>query len=240
MKFHSSEFESENDVAKAASGGNPQALEILALVEELGFTSSPPALRGPRARELWKKASDLGSPIAALSLGNMLEHGIGGKRDTQLAQALFKKAKAGGFVRKQDLRILGSDPSQFANLAKILIIDGSDQDYNKLSELLLSGGCEVHHAKQGKAAFEILANTSGFKLIFTELNLQIMNGLEFLKRIRSSDYATIPVVIYSSDASKENVAAVKSARVSGWLLKPVSKEKLNDLIKRLTGSRKAS
>jgi CheY-like chemotaxis protein len=240
MKFQCSEFESENDVAKAASGGNPQALEILALAEELGFTSSPPALRGPRARELWKKASDLGSPVAALSLGYMLEHGIGGKRDLQLAQTLFKKAKAGGFVRKQDLRVVGSGASPFGNLTKILIIDGSDLDYSKLSDLLSSGGCEVHHAKQGKAAFELLANHPGIKLIFTELNLQIMNGLQFLKRLRSSDYASIPVVVYSSDASKENVAAVKGARVSGWLLKPASKDKLNELMKLLTDSRKAS
>ena len=240
MKLRQSEFESEDDVTKAAGTGNLQALEILALVEELGFTSSPPALRAIRARELWKKAAELGSPVAALSLGYMLSKGLGGIKDTQLAEAHFKKARSGGFLRMQDLKDSAFKSSQFSKPTKILVLDGSDQDFLALSGLLASKKCEVHHVKQGKAALELLAKQPSFNLIFCELNLPIMGGLEFIKRLRSSDNASIPVVIYSSDSSKENIAAVKNVRVSGWLIKPASKEKIVDLMSRLNKSSKAS
>jgi CheY-like chemotaxis protein len=240
MKLRQSEFDSENDVTIAAGTGNLKALEILALVEELGFTSSPPALRASRARELWKKAADLGSPVAALSLGYMLEKGLGGKKDLQLAEAHFIKARSGGFLRKQDLKNSAFEHALFSKPTKILVLDASEQDFLALSGLLASKKCEVHHVKQGKDALELLAKQPGFNLIFCELNLPIMGGIEFLKRLRSSHYASIPVVIYSSDSSKENIAAVKNVRVSGWLLKPASKEKIVDLMTRLNKSSKAS
>ena len=119
-----------------------------------------------------------------------------------------------------------------------LVIDSHDLDIQRLIVLLKDHGCYVSHVKNGAQGLEFLSKSSDVKLIFTELGLQLMGGIEFLKRLRSSDNKDLPVVIYSSDASKEHIVEAKKQKIMGWLMKPVSKIKLDEIMKMVATTQK--
>ncbi len=235
MKPRITEYSSEEEVNRLAESGDPIALEIQALAMELGFKKvSSPNNHIKLAAELWKKASDLGSAKASFHLAHLLNSGAAGMVDKKLTAALFKKAEKGGFLTDREawLRIDANRKSS-AKLGRnhVLLIDSHEQDIERLGSLLKAHGCYLSHVKNGSAGLEFLAKNADVKLIFTELNQQLMGGIEFLKRMRSSDYKNLPVVVYSSDVSKEHIVEAKKLKIMGWLMKPVSKEKLNEIMK---------
>ncbi len=235
MKPRITEYSSEEEVNRLAESGDPIALEIQALAMELGFKKvSSPNNHIKLAAELWKKASDLGSAKASFHLAHLLNSGAAGMVDKKLTAALFKKAEKGGFLTDREawLRIDANRKSS-AKLGRnhVLLIDSHEQDIERLGSLLKAHGCYLSHVKNGSAGLEFLAKNADVKLIFTELNQQLMGGIEFLKRMRSSDYKNLPVVVYSSDVSKEHIVEAKKLKIMGWLIKPVSKEKLNEIMK---------
>jgi len=241
MKPKPVEFNSEEEVTRLAESGDPVALEILALATELGFThTSAPEEAPKRALELWQKASDKGSHKASFQLAYLLISGKAGTIDKKLSGLLFKRAEKGGFLTELDaLARLEANKKSSAKLGgHVLLIDSNEQDIQTLTSLLKAHGCYLSHVKNGSLGLEFLSQNSDVKLVFTELNLQLMGGLEFLKRMRSSDYRNIPVVVYSSDASKENIIKVKKQKVLGWLMKPVSKEKLDEIMKVVSQAQK--
>ena len=235
MKPRITEYSSEEEVNRLAESGDPIALEIQALAMELGFKKvSSPNNHIKLAAELWKKASDLGSAKASFHLAHLLNSGAAGMVDKKLTAALFKKAEKGGFLTDREawLRIDANRKSS-AKLGRnhVLLIDSHEQDIERLGSLLKAHGCYLSHVKNGSAGLDFLAKNADVKLIFTELNQQLMGGIEFLKRMRSSDYKNLPVVVYSSDVSKDHIVEAKKLKIMGWLMKPVSKEKLNEIMK---------
>lgn len=235
MKAKIKEYNSEEEVNRLAESGDPSALEIQALALELGFKKlSSPQDNMKQAAELWKKASDLGSAKASFHLAHLLNSGAAGMMDKKLSAALFKKAEKGGFVTDKEawLRVDANKKSS-AKLGSyhVLLIDSHEQDIERLGSLLKSHGCYLSHVKNGVLGLEFLAKNADVKLVFTELNLQLMGGIEFLKRMRSSDYKNLPVVVYSSEASKEHIVEAKRLKIMGWLMKPVSNEKLGEIMK---------
>ena len=235
MKPRITEYSSEEEVNRLAESGDPIALEIQALAMELGFKKvSSPNSHIKLAAELWKQASDLGSAKASFHLAHLLNSGAAGMVDKKLSAALFKKAEKGGFLTASEawLRIDANRKSS-AKLGSnhVLLIDSHEQDIERLGSLLKAHGCYLSHVKNGSAGLDFLAKNADVKLIFTELNQQLMGGIEFLKRMRSSDYKNLPVVVYSSDVSKDHIVEAKKLKIMGWLMKPVSKEKLNEIMK---------
>jgi CheY-like chemotaxis protein len=242
MKPKTIDYSSEEEVARLAESGDPVALEIMALATEFGFNPSASPLEDPkRAFELWKKASDLGSPKASFHLAQLLESGHGGHMDKKLSSALFKRAEKAGFLtEQQSYSRLQANKSSSAKIGgtHVLVIDSHDLDIQRLIVLLKDHGCYVSHVKNGAQGLEFLSKSSDVKLIFTELGLQLMGGIEFLKRLRSSDNKDLPVVIYSSDASKEHIVEAKKQKIMGWLMKPVSKIKLDEIMKMVATTQK--
>lgn len=101
----------------------------------------------------------------------------------------------------------------------VFLIDDDADDRELFAEALAAEHPSVlfEQAENGATAFEKLKSGS-FKpdLIFLDLNMPIMDGRTFLKKIKAEpDYQNIPVVIYSTSSSeidkqfaKENQAAL--------------------------------
>ncbi len=93
-------------------------------------------------------------------------------------------------------------------ISRILLIDDDDDDQlifrDALKETLFS--CECLVADNG---LEALAMLDGEKklpdMIFLDLNMPLMNGVEFLKRIKQhAVYKLIPVIIFSTSNSPDD------------------------------------
>jgi two-component system chemotaxis response regulator CheY len=59
-----------------------------------------------------------------------------------------------------------------------------------------------------------------FDIVLTELDLPGMSGLEFVSYIRQTLMSTVPVLVISGDASRENLVRLAQAGANGFLVKP--------------------
>jgi two-component system, chemotaxis family, chemotaxis protein CheY len=75
---------------------------------------------------------------------------------------------------------------------------------------------------------------SPYDVIICDLEMPVMNGLQFVKRLRElprSDLAQIPVLIVTGHSDEKNVQNAIKLGIHGFLIKPISKAAME---KRLT------
>ncbi len=72
---------------------------------------------------------------------------------------------------------------------------------------------------------------SGRRLVLLDLNMPRMNGLEFLRAIRSdSELSSIPVVVLTTSSDDGDRSETFSLNVAGYMLKPVGSSDFHDTI----------
>ena len=78
-------------------------------------------------------------------------------------------------------------------------------------------------AENGKEGLDLLTNLDKKDLpdfILLDINMPIMNGIEFLKRIKkASTLSTIPVIIHTTSSNVEDFNTCNSLGISGYFLK---------------------
>ncbi len=109
-----------------------------------------------------------------------------------------------------------------STLKKILVVD-DDPVVGKSFERVLSGkGYAVITARDGEEALRKLGSES-YDLVFTDIKMPGMNGLEVAERVKASQ-PWLPVVIITGYGTEANEARAEAAGVSGFLHKPLSPE----------------
>jgi CheY-like chemotaxis protein len=94
--------------------------------------------------------------------------------------------------------------------------DPEDQEFfiDVLHTVSATTGCYAV-ANGEEALFTLLEENFNPDYIFTDLNMPRMDGFEFIKNLRSIEkYRNIPVIVYSSDYSEEQIQKVKALGVS--------------------------
>ena len=70
-------------------------------------------------------------------------------------------------------------------------------------------------------------NGEKIDLIITDLHMPVMNGIEFIKAVRSSsDYKMIPILFLTTESQTEKKLEAKEAGATGWIIKPFVPAKL--------------
>ena len=131
------------------------------------------------------------------------------------------------------------------SLKSVLIIDDSDLDI-QLAEILFKRWTPIEKvimAADGEEALAILQDKldTGESIpdyIFIDLNMPGMDGFEFLDKIcpmkiSRKELQNMRVIIYTSSMSENDQAKVQSYFcVDEYLIKPLTREKLMDLMSR--------
>jgi two-component system, chemotaxis family, chemotaxis protein CheY len=81
---------------------------------------------------------------------------------------------------------------------------------------------EADNGQAGLTAFE----SQSFDIVLTDWNMPVMDGLTFLKEIRTRN-KDIPVVMITTEAERGRVVTAIEAGVSDYLVKPFTAESLN-------------
>jgi len=121
---------------------------------------------------------------------------------------------------------------------KILVVDDFPTMRRIIRNLLKDLGFEnVDEAEDGVMAFDKL-QASSFDLVVSDWNMPNMDGLELLKKIRADDtLSSMPVLMVTAEAKKENIIAAAQAGASGYVVKPFTaatlEEKLNKIFEQL-------
>lgn len=126
------------------------------------------------------------------------------------------------FVMKTDSVILVVD--DFSTMRKI-----ATKMLNKL------GFEHVFQATSGREALEKLQREQ-IDVVLTDWNMPGMSGIELLEKIRSSNrYATIPVILITAEAEKQNIVTAIKKGASGYVLKPFNIERLQNALEKNLG-----
>ena len=99
------------------------------------------------------------------------------------------------------------------------------------------GVAEVFEAENGEAALEIIRRGQTH-IVFADINMPRMNGLEFVKQAKAFDPALKIALITGYDYFDYVLTALKLG-VDDYILKPVSKDDVTELLLKLVEKRKA-
>jgi signal transduction histidine kinase/FixJ family two-component response regulator len=83
---------------------------------------------------------------------------------------------------------------------KVLVVDDDDDSRDILVQLLEGLGCQVQSARDGLAGLRA-AQRGGFQIIFTDIRMPVLDGLQMLSQLRTSETAAqVPVVAVSASS----------------------------------------
>lgn len=120
----------------------------------------------------------------------------------------------------------------------LLIVDDSSIIRKSLRKALSMADfdiAEVFEAGNGEEALRLVVSRS-IDLIFLDINMPVMNGVEFLRTLRSLDgYQHLPVLIISTEGSKIRYEELESFGIQGILRKPVRPEALTETVNIILG-----
>lgn len=92
---------------------------------------------------------------------------------------------------------------------------------------------ETFEAADGLLGIEQL-KTNKVDLIFLDINMPNMNGIEFLEHIRQVDeFQQIPVVVISTEGSNDRIQKLEELGITAFLRKPVTAEQIAELVNSL-------
>lgn len=106
------------------------------------------------------------------------------------------------------------------NLQKILIVDDNIENRNIIKEAL--NGFSIIEAENGDEAFYALTNSKDhISAIFLDTNMPVMNGYDFLYKLRSNDdFSAIPVIVTISEDIESSIVKALEAGANDLIKQP--------------------
>jgi len=119
-----------------------------------------------------------------------------------------------------------------------LIVDDSSVMRKIVERALRQAGLSlrnVFEASCGTEALELLRQNR-VDLILSDINMPHMDGLEFLRQLRTQNLAPdVPVVMITTESSEDQVHKAIVAGAQGYIRKPFTPEQVKDRILPLFG-----
>ncbi|MBE6725539.1 MAG: response regulator [Ruminococcaceae bacterium] len=127
--------------------------------------------------------------------------------------------------REQDVQTEEDSNSDLAGM-KILVAEDNDINWEIISMLMQMNGIECDRAENGQLAVDRIreAPADRYDLVFMDIQMPVMNGLDATKAIRALPVGhakTIPIIAMTADAFSENVAECLDAGMNGHIAKPI-------------------
>jgi len=117
------------------------------------------------------------------------------------------------------------DNSDIAGM-RVLVAEDNDINWEIINTLLDTHGIQATRAENGQVAVDAVASAQpgDFDLVFMDVQMPVMNGIEAAKAIRAlpdEAASTIPIIATTADAFSEDVARCMDAGMNGHIAKPI-------------------
>jgi two-component system chemotaxis response regulator CheY len=113
-----------------------------------------------------------------------------------------------------------------------LVVDDSAAIRQLVTFTVKEAGYEAIAAANGKDALGQMAR-SRVDLVITDLNMPEMDGIEFIKTIRSMpDYKFVPIVMLTTETQEAMKQEGRRSGASGWIVKPFTPQQLLEVIRK--------
>lgn len=128
-----------------------------------------------------------------------------------------------------------------SELNKILIVDDS-QLIHSMYRLVLNRykSCKIVDAMNGLEALDVLSKENDFNLILLDINMPVMNGLQFMEKIKNENiYKQIPIIVISTEGKEEDTLRALQLGAAGYVVKPFKPHMLYELIEKILSRKQA-
>lgn len=114
---------------------------------------------------------------------------------------------------------------------KALVVDDVAMNRSFIKSYLATRGFDVETAEDGLQALE-KTNSGSFDLIFSDIEMPNMNGLEFLRSVKQqSAYKSVPFVLLTTVDSEEVIKRAEKLGAVYYMVKPFNNEKMEEALK---------
>ncbi|QTA77947.1 Signal transduction response regulator, receiver domain-containing protein [Desulfonema limicola] len=117
----------------------------------------------------------------------------------------------------------------------IMVVEDVTSMRGLVAITLNTAGYHVVEACNGEDALKRLAEQK-VHMIISDVNMPSMNGLEFLKIIKSNpDYKFIPVVMLTTQGDETTKKKGQMAGAKAWIVKPFKPESILKVVQKIIG-----
>jgi two-component system, chemotaxis family, chemotaxis protein CheY len=117
------------------------------------------------------------------------------------------------------------EPNNDRTLGEALVVDDSKAMRMILSRILNSLGYTVHQAVDGLDGLEQLQTSEGIGLALVDWNMPQMDGIEFVRAVRSSDrFQHVRMLMVSSETDRSRIESALEAGADEYAMKPFDVE----------------
>ena len=123
---------------------------------------------------------------------------------------------------------------------RALIVDDSSVMRKIVERSLRQAGVELEKVVEASNGAEALTalNDNAVDLILCDINMPVMDGLEFVKQIAGVENAKgVPVVMITTEGSESHVVQALSAGARGYIRKPFTPDQLKEHVLPLLGKK---
>ena len=146
-----------------------------------------------------------------------------------VSKPLFKSTlydKINNLIGKESKSIEPEDDYSDLQGMNILVAEDNDINWEIISAMLTMFGITTERAENGRICLDMInaAEEGSYDLIFMDVQMPEMNGLDATRAIRKSENAwaaSVPIVAMTADAFSENVTECLNAGMNGHIAKPV-------------------
>ena len=113
---------------------------------------------------------------------------------------------------------------------KILTVDDSMTIRSIIKNTLKEYDCEVHEAENGLLGLQSIIRIIP-DLIILDITMPVMDGIEMLRKLRSSPRGKdMKVLMLTAESSKENIVEIAKLGVTNYIVKPFTNDQLIEKI----------
>jgi two-component system chemotaxis response regulator CheY len=118
----------------------------------------------------------------------------------------------------------------------ILTIDDSASIRQMVAMTLASAGHEVVEAVDGSDGYD-KATGRPVDAVITDLNMPVMNGIEFIRKYRQHPSSKgVPIILLTTESDESLKREAKEAGATGWIGTPYKQDQLLAVIRKVTGA----
>lgn len=121
------------------------------------------------------------------------------------------------------------------NAPTVLVVEDNDEISFLIQFLLKREGLLVEHARDGRAAEQLIATMPPPRLAMLDVMLPFVDGFQLLLQIRCrKDWAQVPVLMLTAKSLESEIVRALEAGASDYVVKPFQPNELLARVRRLT------
>jgi two-component system chemotaxis response regulator CheY len=133
--------------------------------------------------------------------------------------------------------MLQDNPETQVGRQKVLVVDDSKTVREHMRFFLEPLNFDIIEAADGEEAMVCMEQHADIRLIFCDVYMPNMNGLEFAKRLhqrsKQAGASSIPpLIMLTTESSRDVVQEGKAYGVASWILKPPTVEIIKRVLER--------